>query len=138
MTKPTGKPRGRPRKQTTLEVLPPAPPKFFTPASVAAYDFTGWDWRELPKEAVKAARNGAVTGHTITGKLEDGCVNCKRETWTCDAQRENLCEECDYFLRRENRELLIDRAKRNSQKPVNPFTESENRSHGINPFRDLR
>lgn len=146
MTKPTGKPRGRPKKapMETLQVLPSPPPdaptpdrpRYFTPKSLRDYDFTGWDWRQLPYGCVKAARNGAVQGNKIHSSLE--CVECKRPMWTCDPKRENLCEECDYFLRSRNWDMKAQRAKRNNLKPVNPFGETDTRSNRVNPFRDLR
>lgn len=84
---------------------------------------------------VKAARNGAVGGFTVVGKNE--CVQCWREMWTCDIERENLCEEDDYSLRARNWDLRAARAKRQNMKAVNPFAESDNRTMVVNPFRDL-
>lgn len=93
------------------------------------------DWRYLPYGAVKAARNGAVGGFAVVGK--NRCVQCWREMWTCDIERENLCEEDDYYLRSRNWDLKAERAKRQNMKVVNPFGEPDNRTTLINPFRDL-
>jgi len=125
--------RGRPPKkdepETTLNPIEPEPqpePKTeFTQADLATYDFTGWDWRQLPKGVVKAARNGAVPGFTIVAKME--CVECKRPMWTCDPKREDICEEDEYFKRSALWDLRAARAKRNNMKPVNPFEEQDSK-----------
>jgi len=105
------------------EPLPPSPrPKdSFTQAELRTADFTGWDWRQLPFNVVKAARNGGPS--IITKKIE--CVQCGREMWACNPELENLCEEDDYLLRTKIWELRAERAKRNNMKPVNPWGEND-------------
>lgn len=105
----------------------PKPKDSFTQAELRTYDFTGWDWRQLPYNVWKAARNGGPS--IITKKIE--CVQCGREMWACNPELENLCEEDDYLLRTKIWELRAERAKRNNMKPVNPFGESSGKPNKI-------
>lgn len=77
----------------------------------------------------KAARNGAVSNHTILGRVL--CIECKRPIWTCDLEREDTCEEDEYLLRVRNWDLRAARAKRNNMKPVNPFGDASDRPNPI-------
>jgi hypothetical protein len=111
---------------------PPAPPQAepkpkteFTQGELRTYDFTGWDWRQLPHDVVKAARSGSVLGFRIVAQME--CVECKRPMWTCDLSREDMCEEDEYLKRSALWDMRAARAKSNNQKPLNPFGEASER-----------
>jgi hypothetical protein len=84
-----------------------------------ATNFIGWIWSAMPYWVVKAARHGAVINQKIVGKVE--CVECKRWMWTCDMQRENTCEECDYILHARNRELQKTHGRARGGILINPF-----------------
>jgi len=99
---------------------PAAPPREWTQEALQTFDFTGWDWTQLPFGLVKSARNGGPS--VIAAKAE--CVNCKRAIWTCNIQLENLCEECDYLLRRNNWDERAKQAKARVRKPYNPFADN--------------
>jgi hypothetical protein len=113
--------------ETLQPIDPPPTPEpelkktTFTQAELHTYDFTGWDWRELPLGVVKAARNGG--SFTVTKKID--CVNCWRQMWTSDPQKDDLCEECDYFLRDRIWKMRGDYAKRQNLKPVNPWHDND-------------
>lgn len=98
------------------------------------YDFTGWLWGALPYGVVKAARNGNVQGAKVVAKVE--CVECKRPMWTCDVAREDMCEEDEYLLHSRNRDMIVDRAKRNNMKAINPFADNESVPHSFWPTKD--
>jgi hypothetical protein len=88
------------------------------------YDFTGVIREKLPYWVLKTAKHGAVQNHVVVGRIE--CINCKRLAWTCDKRLEDTCEECDFLMHEENRDLQIVRARRQLEAPhINPFAESE-------------
>ncbi|HKD45411.1 MAG TPA: hypothetical protein VKD24_07110 [Candidatus Angelobacter sp.] len=115
---------------SALEPLPEAPPpaaplpspKEFTQAELQTHDFTGWDYRQLPHDVWKAARNGANC--IVAGKVE--CLECKRMVWSCNPKLEDLCDVCDFLLRYRNAELKIARSKREYHRPVNPWDDGSN------------
>jgi len=98
---------------------PETPPEVWTDETLRTHDFTGWEWNNLPFQVVKSARNGG--SNVITARIE--CVNCKRAIWTCNPKLEDLCEECDYFLRSRNWELIGARNKKNARRTYNPFSD---------------
>jgi hypothetical protein len=120
-----------------MEELLPYKPDYnhqFTQGELNSYDFRAWDIRRLPHGVLKAARSGAVPGNEIEGLVE--CVGCKRNVWSVDVERENLCEFCDFYQRNEIWDMRAARAKRNNMKPINPWAESEAPSVLFNPFKD--
>lgn len=98
-------------------------PQEFTQTELLTYDFTGYDWRQMPYSIVKAARSGAVATWNIVCRME--CVACLRPMWTCDPVREDICEEDEYLQRSELWDLRAERAKKNNMKPVDPFREGD-------------
>lgn len=100
----------------------PIPSEFVDPAT----DYTGWDLRRgnWPYQVVLAAKHGGVQNHVIVGATE--CVNCKRKMWTCDMKLEDTCVECEFIAHEENRDLQIQRARRQmTMGTVNPFAEPD-------------
>jgi hypothetical protein len=90
------------------------------PEAPALPDQIGRDWSQVPFGEVKSARNNGPS--IITARIE--CVECKRPMWTCDPQREDLCEEDDYFLRSRNWDLRAQRNQTAARKPFNPFSDN--------------
>lgn len=120
-----------------MEELQPLPPDYshqFTQGELKTYDFRGWDIRRLPYGVKKAERGGVAPGFTVTGQVE--CVECKNMIWAVNPKLENVCEACDYYLRRQIHEMRLERVKRNSMKPLNPFAEAEGPRVLFNPFAD--
>jgi len=135
LKRPRRKEEAEPQPPQPIQADPTPPPKTeFTQADLATYDFTGWDWRLLPHDLVKAARNGTVPGFTIVGHME--CLECHRKMWTCDPKREDVCEADDYSLRMRNHELRAERAKRNNMKPITFANESDKPNRGFWPLEE--
>src|SRR5262245_24985400 len=111
-----GRPRGRPRKYPLEEehgdVIPDAE-------------------QEEGEEEVKTAQE--IRDRRLRRAEEQGfpslddvyvnvrCTNCNDPMWTRNPTKEDLCEECAYFLRQEVGLAEMRRMTTESSKPWNPF-----------------
>lgn len=86
-------------------------------------------WGRLPVHARKAAHRGGIRSSDAV--VKGLCVECKKEMWTPDPKRFNVCELCDRLLSDQIRDMQAMRRDKAQGKLVVP---SDGGDRFINPL----